>query len=410
METTPETADDLIKFWQDNRVPPEGTVSKLPKGVKNKDARPESCSECGGYHKPAAVHLDYMGHADVREALLKADIFWNWTPMATDECGLPKVYTRNGQMVLWINLTVLGVTRPGVGTAPAGKEEVDKELIGDAIRNAALSFGVAVTLWSKADRATQTDERTNVTHQGSGGGQQRQQQRAQEEDGDKAPDPGASGLDVDAIRALSNGQVTDALKLRKLPLDGTDKERRNRLWAHDNKPQGDSLGGDPPADPQAAADGGAAQEDPPAGDYPPADVIMGLVGRELDPLLTKAGVSKAGTVKERRQRLVDHLYGAPADPPADPPAASQNEDPDDAEGEGESYTPKEYEDAFPDAADAATIQTLKDELAKLTGAPVRAYMAFKKGQGYPDPDGMTMGQAYACLDFIDRAQKPAEAK
>jgi hypothetical protein len=45
---------------------------------------------------------------------------------------------------LWIKLTICGVTRLGVGD---GKNA--KEVIGDAIRNAAMRFGVALDLWAK---------------------------------------------------------------------------------------------------------------------------------------------------------------------------------------------------------------------------------------------------------------------
>jgi hypothetical protein len=45
---------------------------------------------------------------------------------------------------LWIRLTICGVTRIGVGD---GKSL--KECIGDAIRNAAMRFGMALDLWAK---------------------------------------------------------------------------------------------------------------------------------------------------------------------------------------------------------------------------------------------------------------------
>src|SRR5215217_6523677 len=63
--------------------------------------------------------------------------------MATDEIGLPAV-DRAGN--LWIRLTVAGVTRIGVGDGNSMKER-----IGDAIRNAAMRFGVALDLWSKEE-------------------------------------------------------------------------------------------------------------------------------------------------------------------------------------------------------------------------------------------------------------------
>jgi hypothetical protein len=56
----------------------------------------------------------------------------------------------NGGM--WIKLTVCGVTRLGYGH-PDGKKGGDaiKEVIGDALRNAAMRFGAALDLWHKGD-------------------------------------------------------------------------------------------------------------------------------------------------------------------------------------------------------------------------------------------------------------------
>ncbi len=99
--------------------PPE-SVGKLPKG---------------------GVMLDYVGHAAVTDRLLTVDPEWTWEPFALDANGLPALdASRN----LWIRLTVCGVTRIGVGD---GKST--KECIGDAIRNAAMRFGVALDLWAK---------------------------------------------------------------------------------------------------------------------------------------------------------------------------------------------------------------------------------------------------------------------
>ena len=51
---------------------------------------------------------------------------------------------------MWIKLTVCGVTRLGYGHA-GDKEGGDaiKEIIGDALRNAAMRFGAALELWHK---------------------------------------------------------------------------------------------------------------------------------------------------------------------------------------------------------------------------------------------------------------------
>lgn len=99
--------------------PPE-TVGTLPKG---------------------GTQLSYVGHAAVTDRLLEVDPEWNWEPFATTEQGLPALDEAGN---LWIRLTVNGVTRPGVGD---GKNM--KERIGDAIRNAAMRFGVALDLWTK---------------------------------------------------------------------------------------------------------------------------------------------------------------------------------------------------------------------------------------------------------------------
>jgi hypothetical protein len=71
--------------------------------------------------------------------------------MAYDEHGLPR-FLLNGEgypIGLWIRLTVLGVTRLGFGSVDPGKDDLEKQLIGDAHRNAAMRFGVALDLWNK---------------------------------------------------------------------------------------------------------------------------------------------------------------------------------------------------------------------------------------------------------------------
>lgn len=96
------------------------------------------------------VRLDFVGHADVTDRLLEVDPEWTWEPVGVDALGLPAI-TKDG---LWIRLTVCGVTRYGFGDAEdkTGPAAI-KEMIGDAIRNAAMRYGVALDLWSKADSA-----------------------------------------------------------------------------------------------------------------------------------------------------------------------------------------------------------------------------------------------------------------
>jgi len=130
-------------------------ISKLPKETKDQaDARRKDmslgikCKECGGWHHKNAVHLDYVGHAALTDRLLEVDPFWQWEPVARNDDGTPKITNAS----MWIRLTVCGVTREGFGHAE-GKTGGDmvKELIGDALRNAAMRFGCALDLWHKGD-------------------------------------------------------------------------------------------------------------------------------------------------------------------------------------------------------------------------------------------------------------------
>ena len=124
-------------------------ISKLPKPT-SKDNAKGKCAECGGWHGLPAVHLDYVGHAALTDRLLEADPEWDWVPLAYDAEGLPK-FDRNGG--LWIRLTVCGKTRLGYGNTDknANNGDAEKEIIGDALRNAAMRFGAALDLWHKGD-------------------------------------------------------------------------------------------------------------------------------------------------------------------------------------------------------------------------------------------------------------------
>ena len=132
-------------------------ISKLPKPTKAQTEAIKAdfkkgvrCKLCGAWHHPDVVHLDYVGHAALTDRLLDADPEWSWEPTAFNEHGLPAFDQSGG---LWIKLTVCGVTRLGYGHA-AGKPNQDpgareKEVIGDALRNAAMRFGAALDLWHK---------------------------------------------------------------------------------------------------------------------------------------------------------------------------------------------------------------------------------------------------------------------
>lgn len=153
---------------------PANQISKLPKETRSQiDARKAdkglmvyNCPTCGGHHHKNAVHLDYVGHAALTDRLLDSDIEWTWEPLAMDETGLP-LFDRGGG--LWIKLTVCGVTRLGYGSAD-GKSGGDaiKEVIGDAMRNAAMRFGAALDLWHKGDLHLPEEPETSGGHSQDG--------------------------------------------------------------------------------------------------------------------------------------------------------------------------------------------------------------------------------------------------
>lgn len=129
----PDTADRLRALLAEWWAPDPSLIAHLPRG---------------------GVSLSYLGHSDTTRALTECDPLWTWEPMGYDEHGQP-VVERDGKgnaVGLWAWLTVCGVTRPCYGSCDPGKRDAVKELIGDAIRNGALRYGVAGSLWSKADR------------------------------------------------------------------------------------------------------------------------------------------------------------------------------------------------------------------------------------------------------------------
>jgi hypothetical protein len=101
------------------------------------------------YLPKGGAKLAYVGHAALTDRLLDADPQWTWEPLALDSLGLPATDDLGG---MWIKLTVCGVTRLGYGHAGSktGGDAV-KEVIGDALRNAAMRFGAALDLWHKGE-------------------------------------------------------------------------------------------------------------------------------------------------------------------------------------------------------------------------------------------------------------------
>jgi len=118
-------ADILTKY----AVPDPKIVGKLPKG---------------------GAQLDFVGHADITRILLEIDVTWRWVPIAWDN-GRPAIHVENGIATMWGELTILGQSRLGVGSVRADKQELDKELVGDFLRNAAMRFGICLSLWTKQE-------------------------------------------------------------------------------------------------------------------------------------------------------------------------------------------------------------------------------------------------------------------
>jgi hypothetical protein len=105
------------------------------------------CPECDTHAPADHQHVDYVGHAFVRERLNEADPGWTWQPMGTDERGLP-AFDRFGG--LWIVLKIAESVIPGYGHAGGlrGPDGV-KAAVSDALRNAAMPRGVALDMWKQ---------------------------------------------------------------------------------------------------------------------------------------------------------------------------------------------------------------------------------------------------------------------
>ncbi|GAA2327395.1 hypothetical protein [Dactylosporangium salmoneum] len=142
-----EAVGKLPRIWCSNCRDARGKVCDRHRKVR--------CNDCRNNITDAHLHLDYVGHAETTDRLLQADAGWTWEPVAFNAEGLPVVDAHGG---LWIRLTVAGVTRLGYGHAE-GKKGPDaiKEAIGDAIRNAAMRFGVALDLWGATFKEDDAD-------------------------------------------------------------------------------------------------------------------------------------------------------------------------------------------------------------------------------------------------------------
>lgn len=152
--------DERDPIWAHLARPFEDTwIEKLPRNIKKGDERKAQCEDtpagrtvsadghfCGGWHA-RSLHLDYVGHAGITMRLNEDVGPENWTlePLGTLDNGLP---AHTGQ-VFWVKLTILGVSKIDV----AENFKNTQEAWGDALRRAAMRFGIGTYLWSKSEYA-----------------------------------------------------------------------------------------------------------------------------------------------------------------------------------------------------------------------------------------------------------------
>lgn len=224
---TPEQATAL-------RAPfPESAIGKLPRvtckncteankrqwGATCDKHTKHNCAVCGNWISEKHIHLDYIGHAGVTDRLLQVDPEWTW-----DFYGTGSIEQRGNDSVLWISLTVCGVTRIGVGIVATKSFELEKQLISDAIRNAAMRFGVGLDLWSKEDLGHDTEN--------AGEGQPSDKSAVSDGIPTAPPSPATSparrqALKAAAIALEANGKdVKGAVVLWQLPkIDDCDEKQ-----------------------------------------------------------------------------------------------------------------------------------------------------------------------------------------
>lgn len=173
-----------------------------------------------GYLPKGGTMLAYVGHAAASDRLLKVDPDWTWEPFALDDRGLPALDPEGN---LWIRLTVCGVTRPGVGDGKTAKER-----IGDAIRNAAMRFGVALDLWAKEDLSSNGDEpheAPSILERQKERIRARQESAASKVPAEEAPAPDAA----EEFPVVGN---TVAASTRDKPATDAQKKKLNVLVGH----------------------------------------------------------------------------------------------------------------------------------------------------------------------------------
>lgn len=119
--------EELRSILKEYAKPDPSIVQQLPKG---------------------GTKLDFVGHADITRILIEIDPYWSWEPCGWVN-GRPAIHVENGMATMWGWLTVHGKEMLGVGSVKADKIDLDKELIGDFLRNASMRFGISLNLWTK---------------------------------------------------------------------------------------------------------------------------------------------------------------------------------------------------------------------------------------------------------------------
>ena len=105
------------------------------------------------------INLAYVSHAEITRILIEIDPMWNWQPVAWQD-GRPATHEANGMITMWATLTLLGKDLIGVGSVRSDKPDYEKELVGDFLRNAAMRFGICLSLWTKQDQSSQSPIRS----------------------------------------------------------------------------------------------------------------------------------------------------------------------------------------------------------------------------------------------------------
>lgn len=354
------------------KTPPAQHISKLPKPL-NKDNPRGNCSECGGFHGLPAIHLDYLGHAELTDILLFVDPQWEWLPFAVDEGGLPRVIANDKGAAMWITLKIWGQVRVGVGTSTPKGPDTYKELIGDALRNAAMRFGIGVDLWSKAegiDRRLEAGQHVEPDSDHDPNSQPAPADRPAPKSSRGAPrQPEPDVWTYDGLMALGLRTVNEMCGARNLPRTGKLEDYVERLmtWQAQNKtptqPATD-IPGEPPTDEIEPADD--EPTDPPSVDDPGDDEPVG--GPEL--------------------------AHDPNEPDPEPEAAASD-----------------FGDEWNDAPAAAeSIASIVADVKKLNGsAHTRAYAAFRRSQNIPTkPETWTNAHVEAVANFLDRLLAPVD--